>query len=69
MSADRFVRVFAERVGPTPKRYFRVQRFPRAVRSRERGDRHVGLAHLALSRGYHDQAWRETFDLATFQRG
>lgn len=55
MSADRFIRVFADHVGLTPKRYFRVERFQQAVRWLRRAEPR-GLAHLALACGYYDQA-------------
>ncbi len=55
MSAQRFIRVFADHVGLTPKRYLRVRRFRRAVRSLD-GGHPRGLTDLALSCGYYDHA-------------
>lgn len=57
MSPQRFLRLFTEHVGLTPKRYFRVQRFQRAVHAlrRKRGQR-GSLTRLAVSCGYYDQA-------------
>ncbi|WP_437980670.1 helix-turn-helix domain-containing protein [Sorangium sp. So ce117] len=55
MSSKRFIRSFTERVGLTPKRYCRVQRFQQAVSAIERGER-VSWAGVAAACGYYDQA-------------
>lgn len=55
LSPPRFIEVFREEVGMTPKLYSRVQRFQRAAQMIARGVRH-GLADIALAAGYYDQA-------------
>jgi AraC-like DNA-binding protein len=55
MSAPRFIKLFAEHVGLTPKKFARVQRFQRATAALDSGARH-GFIDLALSCGYFDQA-------------
>ncbi|WP_437523080.1 AraC family transcriptional regulator [Sorangium sp. So ce726] len=55
MTSKRFIRSFTERVGLTPKRYCRVQRFQQAVSAIERGER-VSWAGVAAACGYYDQA-------------
>jgi len=54
-TATRFIRVFAEQVGLTPKRFARVRRFHRAVAGLARAAP-GGLAELARACGYFDQA-------------
>jgi AraC-like DNA-binding protein len=55
MCATRFIQVFAENVGLTPKRFARLHRFQRAVAGLGAGS-HGGLAGLAVDCGYSDQA-------------
>jgi AraC-like DNA-binding protein len=54
-SRKHLIRKFAEQVGLAPKRYARLCRFRRAVRSLQSG-REPDLAVLALDCGYFDQA-------------
>jgi AraC-like DNA-binding protein len=55
MSATRFIRIFAEHVGLTPKRFARLHRFQRAVAGLETAP-YRRLAALAVDCGYSDQA-------------
>lgn len=55
LSARRFIRLFDEEVGLTPKLFCRVRRFQEALCLIEDG-RGVGWADLALASGYFDQA-------------
>jgi AraC-like DNA-binding protein len=55
LSPTRFIDVFREEVGLTPKLYSRVQRFQHAARLMAAGACH-GLAEVALAAGYSDQA-------------
>ena len=55
LSARHFIAKFREAVGVTPKQYFRIQRFNRATRCLA-STRQPGLADLAISIGYSDQA-------------
>lgn len=55
LSPPRFIEVFREEVGLTPKLYSRVQRFQHAARLMAAGACH-GLAEVALAAGYYDQA-------------
>jgi AraC-like DNA-binding protein len=73
LSPRRFIQIFTERVGMTPKRYARVRRFQRALGRMDGGSR--GWAQVALDCGYFDQAhlcrdWTEFTGLspAAFQR-
>jgi AraC-like DNA-binding protein len=55
LSSRRFIQVFSEEVGLTPKLFSRVQRFQKALRMiRRRGD--VDWAEVAAASGYFDQA-------------
>jgi AraC-like DNA-binding protein len=55
LSARRFIEVFDEEVGLTPKLYCRIQRFQRAIRLAQRsGD--VDWADLAAEAGYYEQS-------------
>lgn len=55
LSTERFIRVFKEEVGLTPKQYGNIVRFQLAVR-RLREERVYPSAGLALSGGYYDQS-------------
>lgn len=55
LSQRRFIQVFAERVGLTPKLFGRVRRFQRALAVAERAPS-PDWARLALSCGYFDQS-------------
>jgi AraC-like DNA-binding protein len=55
LSHRRFIQVFREAVGLTPKTYCRVLRFQSALRAIARGER-VEWAALAAQSGYYDQA-------------
>jgi AraC-like DNA-binding protein len=55
ISHRRFIRAFDEEVGLTPKLFCRIQRFQRALRLVENGQR-VEWADVALGCGYFDQA-------------
>jgi AraC-like DNA-binding protein len=55
LSQRRFIELFARQVGLTPKVYFRLRRFQRALRRLEAAHDH-DLADLALDFGYYDQA-------------
>lgn len=54
-SARRFIRIFSEEVGLTPKLYCRVRRFQRVLRRIGMG-REVDWAGVAVECGYFDQA-------------
>jgi AraC-like DNA-binding protein len=73
LSPRRFIQLFTERVGMTPKRYARVRRFQRALARMSDGSR--TWAQVAFDSGYFDQAhlcrdWTEFTGLspAAFQR-
>ena len=51
----RFIQLFTQQVGLTPKVYCRVQRFQRVIQSVQR-QRRVDWADVAASCGYYDQA-------------
>jgi AraC-like DNA-binding protein len=55
LSRRRFIEIFTEDVGMTPKRYARVRRFQRAL-ARLTPNRSPAWAELALECGYFDQA-------------
>ncbi|MGH9668046.1 MAG: DUF6597 domain-containing transcriptional factor [Bryobacteraceae bacterium] len=55
LSARRFIRVFSQEVGLTPKLYCRVRRFQKVLRRIGMG-REIDWAGLALDCGYFDQA-------------
>jgi AraC-like DNA-binding protein len=55
LSARRFVEVFKQQVGLTPKQYCRVQRFQRLIQTLPRG-RAIDWADMAADCGYCDQA-------------
>ncbi|MBX6420675.1 MAG: AraC family transcriptional regulator [Nevskia sp.] len=55
ISPKRFIRLFREQVGYTPKYYCRVRRFQRVLRMIERS-RTVEWAGIAVDCGYYDQA-------------
>jgi AraC-like DNA-binding protein len=55
LSHRRFIQIFTERVGMTPKRYARVRRFQRAL-DRLNAAVPPGWAQVALECGYFDQA-------------
>jgi AraC-like DNA-binding protein len=55
LSHARFIQVFRDEVGMTPKQYCRVRRFIR-VALRIAQVEHVGWAEVALACGYYDQA-------------
>jgi AraC-like DNA-binding protein len=55
LSAKRFIQVFSDEVGLTPKLFCRVRRFQRALRLADKG-RPVEWAAVAADCGYFDQA-------------
>jgi AraC-like DNA-binding protein len=55
LSERRFIRLFAEQVGLTPKLFCRVQRFQKALRHIARSSS-IDWTEIALSCGYFDQA-------------
>jgi AraC-like DNA-binding protein len=55
LSQRRFIQLFREQVGTTPKLHYRIQRFQHALNAIEMGCR-IEWADLALSCGYYDQA-------------
>lgn len=55
LSRRRFIRVFSEEVGLTPKRFCRVRRFQEALRLIE-GEQRLDWGEIALGCGYFDQA-------------
>lgn len=56
LSQRRFIQVFNEEVGLTPKLFCRVRRFQEIVRHLESRERNVEWAEVALASGYYDQA-------------
>ncbi len=55
LSPKRFIQVFSEEVGLTPKLFCRVRRFQEVLRLIEKGQ-HIEWAEIALTCGYFDQA-------------
>ena len=55
LSSRRFIQIFHEAVGLTPKQFSRVKRFQEVLRLVEKGEQIV-WADIALSCGYYDQA-------------
>jgi AraC-like DNA-binding protein len=55
LSQSRFIQLFAQQVGLTPKLFCRVQRFQKVLRQIGRSAR-IDWAEIALSCGYFDQA-------------
>lgn len=55
LSRRRFAEIFRERVGVTPKLYYRIQRFQKAVRQIGRAEE-VDWPEVALNCGYFDQS-------------
>jgi transcriptional regulator GlxA family with amidase domain len=55
LSERRFIRLFAEQVGLTPKLFCRVQRFQKVLRHIARSSS-IDWTEIALSCGYFDQA-------------
>jgi len=55
MSERRFIQLFADQVGLTPKLFCRIQRFQRVLRQIARSDS-IDWVEVALSCGYFDQA-------------
>jgi AraC-like DNA-binding protein len=55
LSPKRFIRLFEQQVGLTPKLYCRVQRFQRVIQALQQR-RQVDWADVALGGGYYDQA-------------
>ena len=55
LSQRRFIQIFHEQVGLTPKAFCRVQRFQRILAT-VRGERDVNWPDVALCCGYYDQA-------------
>ncbi|MDN4526375.1 helix-turn-helix transcriptional regulator [Fictibacillus sp. NE201] len=55
LSSRRFIQVFKEEVGLTPKQYCRIQRFQHVLRL-IKGEERVDWADIALTCGYYDQA-------------
>jgi AraC-like DNA-binding protein len=55
LSERRFIQVFADQVGLTPKVYCRLQRFQGVLR-RISSCQEIDWTHVALSCGYFDQA-------------
>lgn len=55
LSSRRFIQVFKEEVGLTPKQFCRIQRFQNVLRVIE-GEEQVDWTDIALSCGYYDQA-------------
>jgi AraC-like DNA-binding protein len=56
LSAGRFIQLFSQQVGLTPKVFCRVQRFQRVLRQIARSAECIDWAEVALSCGYFDQA-------------
>lgn len=56
LSTRQLERLFAERVGLTPKKYLRIIRFQEVLRSLREGARSTTWAEVAASHGYYDQA-------------
>jgi AraC-like DNA-binding protein len=55
LSSRRFIQIFHEAVGLTPKQFSRIKRFQEVLRLAEKGEQIV-WADLALRCGYYDQA-------------
>ena len=55
LSQRRFIQLFSQQVGLTPKVFCRVRRFQRAIRTAHQ-ERQVNWSELALDCGYFDQA-------------
>lgn len=55
LSSRRFIQVFKEEVGLTPKQFSRIRRFQNVLRLIE-GEGQVGWTDIALTCGYYDQA-------------
>jgi AraC-like DNA-binding protein len=55
LSSRRFIQVFSEEVGLTPKLFCRVRRFQEVLRLIEKGQ-HIEWTEIALTCGYFDQA-------------
>jgi len=55
LSSRRFIQIFHEAVGLTPKQFARVKRFQEVLRLAEKG-KQIVWADIALSCGYYDQA-------------
>jgi AraC-like DNA-binding protein len=55
MCQRRFIRLFTEEVGLTPKLFARIRRFQEVLRLVERGG-HINWARIAAACGYYDQA-------------
>jgi len=55
LSQRRFIELFRQQVGMTPKLYYRIRRFQEALRRIQRG-RDIVWTDLALGCGYYDQA-------------
>jgi AraC-like DNA-binding protein len=56
LSERRFIQLFAQQVGLTPKLYCRVQRFQKVLRHIARSSQCIDWTEIALSCGYFDQA-------------
>jgi AraC-like DNA-binding protein len=56
LSQRRFIRVFSDEVGLTPKRFCRIQRFQRAAMLAHRSNLSPDWAQIATTCGYFDQA-------------
>jgi AraC-like DNA-binding protein len=56
LSERRFIQLFAQQVGLTPKLYCRVQRFQRVLRHIARSRECIDWTDIALTCGYFDQA-------------
>jgi AraC-like DNA-binding protein len=56
LSERRFIQLFAQQVGLTPKLYCRVQRFQRVLRHIARSSAGIDWTDIALTCGYFDQA-------------
>jgi len=54
LSQRRFIQVFTEEVGVSPKLFHRIQRFQKALRLMEK--RETGILDIALTCGFYDQA-------------
>jgi AraC-like DNA-binding protein len=55
LSSRRFIQIFNEAVGMTPKQFSRVRRFQEVLRLVEKGEQ-IAWTDIALSCGYYDQA-------------
>ena len=56
LSERRFIQLFAQQVGLTPKLYCRVQRFQRVLKHIARSNNSIDWPQIALTCGYFDQA-------------